>query len=91
MHLCTFEEFKSDKKFDLMFSGCALHWIPKAIVFTKSDDLLKSGGWLAGVRNMPRFETPIYNIIETVVLPLYPDFEIPRGTKEQIEYFDEGL
>ncbi len=89
-HLCTFEEFESDKKFDLIFSGCALHWIPKEIVFTKSDELLKSGGWLAGAWNMPRFETFIYNIIERVVLPLYPDFEIPRGTKEQIEYFDEG-
>ncbi len=89
-HLCTFEEFNSDKKFNLIFSGCALHWIPKAIVLNKSDELLKSGGWLAGVWNMPRFEPSIYNIIERVVLPLYPDFEIPRGTKEQIEYFDEG-
>ncbi len=90
IHQCTFEEFKSDKKFDLIFSGCALHWIPKTIVLTKSDELLKSGGWLAGVWNMPRFEAPIYDIIQSVILPLYPDFEIPRGTNEQIEYFDEG-
>jgi len=89
-HLCTFEEFKSDKKFDLIFSGCALHWIPKTIVLRKSDELLTSGGWLVGVWNMPRFETPIYDIIEKVILPLYPDFDIPRGTKEQIEFFDEG-
>ncbi len=89
-HLCTFEEFKSDKTFDLIFSGCALHWIPKTIVLTKSNALLKSGGWLAGVWNMPKFEAPIYGIIEKVVLPLYPDFDIPRGTKEQIEYFNEG-
>ena len=88
---CTFEAFQSDKKFDLIFSGCALHWIPKAIVLSKSEALLNSGGWLVGVWNMPKFEAVIYDILQSVILPLYRDFDIPRGTMKQIEFFDEGF
>ena len=89
-HQCTFEDFSSIHKYDLIFSGCALHWIPKEVVLEKSDSLLKSGGWLVGVWNMPKFEPVIYDIIQSIVLPLYPDFDIPRGTQEEIDFFDEG-
>lgn len=89
-HQSTFEEFQSKLTYDLIFSGCALHWIPKVIVLAKSEALLKSGGWLVAVWNMPRFESDIYKIIESVIHPLYPDFDIPRGTEEQIKFFDVG-
>lgn len=89
-HQCTFEEFQSDKKFDLIFSGCALHWVPQAVVLAKSNELLQSGGWLVGVWNMPRFDSKIYDLIKSIVLPLYNDFEIPKGSAEEIKYFDVG-
>lgn len=89
-HLSTFEEFQTDQKYDLMFSGCALHWIPQETVLEKSEVLLKSGGWIVGVWNMPKFEPAIYEIIESLIHPLYPDFDIPRGTQEQIDFFDVG-
>jgi len=89
-HQCTFEEYQTDQKYDLIFSGCALHWIPKETVLDKSEKLLNSDGWIVGVWNMPKFEPAIYELIERIIHPLYPDFDIPRGTQEQIDYFDVG-
>ena len=43
----TYESFVSKDKFDLIFSGCALHWVPKDIAISRSVGLLRSGGWSA--------------------------------------------
>lgn len=91
VHQTTFERFETNKKFDLIFSGCALHWIPKDVVLNKSAHYLKEGGWLAAVWNMPEFDENIYRIIDECIRPAFPEFEIPRGTGEHMKLFDEGF
>ena len=91
IHQSTLKIFKATKKYDLIFSGCALHWIEKDVMYERSRELLKEGGWLMAVWNMPRFEEAIYTLINQYIIPFEADFDIPRGTKEQIEYFDHGL
>jgi protein-L-isoaspartate O-methyltransferase len=86
----TYEDFNSEKIFDLIFSGCALHWVPKYIVTTKSAELLTTGGWLIGAWNMPEFSSSVYDAIEEVISPVYKDFDIPRGTQEQMDFFKLG-
>jgi SAM-dependent methyltransferase len=91
IHNCTYEEFKSNKKFDLIFSASAIHWVPRELAYERSHELLNRGGWLVAVWNMPRFSSEVYNIINDIILPLDQDAIIPSGTKEQFDYFDEGF
>ncbi len=91
IHQTTYEEFIPDKKYDLIFSGCAFHWISKDVVFGKSREILKDGGWLMAVWNMPRFDDEIYLLIKELIIPFQEEFDIPRGSKDQLEYFNEGF
>lgn len=91
IHHSSFEDFRATKKYDLVFSGCALHWIAKDVVFEKSRNLLNDNGWLMAVWHMPRFNDEIYALIDKIIIPYSPDFDIPRGTRKQIENFDHGL
>jgi len=40
---------------------------------------------------MPQISQSIYEIIEQVIRPIHADFDIPRGTNEQIDYLQVGL
>lgn len=40
---------------------------------------------------MPRFSSEIYNIFDELILSVNPDFDIPRGTNEQIDFFQQGM
>lgn len=91
IHQSTFEDFKTTTKYDLIFSGCALHWIEKEIVYERSIELLNEGSWLMAVWNMPQFEDEIYTLINRYITPFEAEFEIPQVTKERLEYFDSGL
>jgi len=91
IHRSTFEDFSTTKKYDLVFSGSALHWIEKDVVFEKSRDLLNDNGWLMAVWHMPRFSDEVYVLVDKFIMPYIPGFDIPRGTPKQIEYFDQGL
>lgn len=87
----TYEAFTSKKRFDVIFSGCALHWVPKKIAIKRSSELLEPGGWLIGAWNMPQFAPEVYVMIAKVIHPIFPEFDIPRGTKEQIDFFQSGI
>lgn len=75
------------EKFDLVFSASAIQWIPEALAFTRSLELLKSGGTLAMMVLRGDYRTPdeaLYDEIESV----YDEYfrpEIPYTRK-----FDYG-
>ena len=47
-----------DKKFDLVYSAATIQWIPEPIAFSKSFELLKSGGYLAMMTLHGDYKTP---------------------------------
>ena len=47
-----------DKKFDLVYSAATIQWIPEQIAFSKSFELLKSGGYLAMMMLHGDYKTP---------------------------------
>lgn len=91
VHHTSYEKYLPIKKYDLIFSGCAFHWISKEVVFGNSRNILKENGWLMAVWNMPRFSDSVYSLMERLIVPFDKNFDIPRGTKEQLDYFDEGF
>lgn len=91
IHQSTFEYFNTAKKYDLIFSGCALHWIEKEVAYERSIELLNNGGWLMAVWNMPQFTDEIYTLINRNIIPFEAKFDIPKGTPERLENFDHGL
>lgn len=91
IHNCTYEEFESTKKFDLVFSASAIHWVPRDLAYKKSHEFLNRGGWLVAVWNMPKFSNEVYSLINEIILPLDKYATIPSGTKEQFDYFNEGF
>lgn len=57
------------RKFDLIYSAATIQWIPEKIGFSKSFDLLKSGGIFAMMLTKSDYKTPneaLYNAIEEV-------------------------
>lgn len=58
-----------DTKFDFIYSAATIQWIPEQIAFTKSFELLKSGGSLAMMMMHGDYKTPneaLYNDIQKV-------------------------
>lgn len=47
-----------NKKFDLIYSAATIQWIPEGVAFSKSFQLLKSGGYLAMMVLHGDFKTP---------------------------------
>lgn len=47
VHKAYFEEYHTDKKYDLIYSATAFHWVTPEIGYQKTWDLLKEGGTLA--------------------------------------------
>lgn len=47
-----------DSNFDLIFSAATIQWIPEQIAFSRSYELLKSGGYLAMMRMHGDYKTP---------------------------------
>ncbi len=91
IHHVTFEEFTSNKKYDIVFSACALHWIPKDIAYKKTQSLLKKGGYLVAVWNMCRFQDDIYSLMDKIIKPYDKELDIPRGEKESFDWFEVGF
>lgn len=91
IHHGTLEEFSSDKEYDVIFSASALHWIPKNIAYKKIKGLLKKGGYLVAVWNMPKFQDDIYSLIDKLIVPYDKELRIPKGTKKDFDFFEEGF
>lgn len=92
IHNKDFEHFHVAGDYDLVFSGSALHWVPKKIALSKIQQLLKPGGWLITVWNQLTLAPQVYEILETQVRSKYPDFQLPvyePGVHEG--RFSEGL
>ena len=63
-----------DQKFDMIYSAATIQWIPEAIAFTKTLDLLKPGGTLAMMLTSDDFRTSneaLYNRIQEVYTTYY--------------------
>ena len=72
-----------DKKLDLIYSAATIQWIPEQIAFSKSFELLKSGGYLAMMMLRGDFKTPnetLYNEIQQVYSEYFKP-EIPYTQK----------
>lgn len=42
-----FEQYETEKKYDLIYSATAFHWVESSIGYPKAGEMLKSGGTLA--------------------------------------------
>ncbi|MGD8176903.1 class I SAM-dependent methyltransferase [Marinimicrobium sp. ARAG 43.8] len=87
----TFEEFKPDREYDLVFSASALHWVRKHVAYSKIRQCLKPGGKLVAVWHQPRFSEQVYAAIDATIGQVLPDFYIPRGTHEELALFEQGF
>lgn len=87
-----FEDFDPARRYDLVFSGCALHWVPKEVALSKIQQLLKPGGWLVSVWNQLALGPGVYKILEEEVQSKFPDFQLPVFEPDvHEERFSEGL
>ena len=73
-----FETYNFDHSdFDLIYSAAAIQWIPEQIAFSKSFELLKSGGYLAMMLMHGDYKTPneaLYNDIQK----MYDEYFCPE-------------
>lgn len=87
-----FERFVATRSYDLVFSGSALHWVPKDVALSKIEQLLKPGGWLVTVWNQLAVAPPIYEILEKEVRSKFVDFQLPVFEPDvHEERFSDGL
>ncbi len=100
IHNEDFESFVATGGYDLVFSGSALHWVPKEIALSKIQQLLKPGGWLVTVWNQLTLTPQVDEILEGQVRAKFPDFQLPvydpgvhearfsQGLQELVETWD---
>ena len=73
-----------DQKFDLIYSAATIQWIPEAIAFSKTFDLLKPGGTLAMMLTRSDYKTPneeLYRKIQEVYAKYFKsETEYPHGS-----------
>ena len=58
LHNQLFEDFSSDKVFDVIFSATAWHWINPDIGYRKAHELLQGSGYLVTARHFHHERTP---------------------------------
>lgn len=88
---CDFEDFEGRGPYDLIFSGCALHWVPKDVALEKSADLLGESGWLAAIWNQMDVEPKIIKILNETLVPSMPDFVLPVFGEDVRGHFAAGV
>jgi len=91
VHEAEFEQFQTEYRYDLVASACAIHWIPKEIFYSRVRSLLKPDGWLLGIWHQPRFSNAVYDMIQEIIIPRFPDFRIPRFDAEARKKLNEGF
>ena len=74
----TFEEWNSDRKFDLIISATAFHWVDPKVRYLKASEVLRSGGSLAvfsnqHVRKEDGFFAESQSLYDQYYLPLTAD------------------
>ncbi|MBO7338569.1 MAG: methyltransferase domain-containing protein [Lachnospiraceae bacterium] len=72
-----------DMKFDMIYSAATIQWIPEAIAYTKTFDLLKPGGMLAMMLTSAEYKSDneaLYEKIQTLYDRYYkPDIPYKHG------------
>ena len=72
-----------DMKFDMIYSAATIQWIPEAIAYTKTFDLLKPGGTLAMMLTSAEYKSDneaLYEKIQTLYDRYYkPDIPYKQG------------
>lgn len=69
----TFEEFETTKKYDLIFSATAFHWLDKENKYKKTNSILQDKGFLVLVwNNFLQYNSVIYHKINEVYKKLLP-------------------
>jgi SAM-dependent methyltransferase len=91
VHETEFERFQTRCRYNLVASASAIHWIPKEFFYSRIHSLLTPDGWLLGIWHQPRFQNAVYDIIQEILVPRFPDFRIPRFDLEERELFDNGF
>ena len=86
----TFEDFEAARRYDLVASASALHWIPKKTFYGRIFKLLKPGGWFLGMWHLPLFSEAVYGVIRETISPRLPGFSIPRPSRDILKLFAEG-
>jgi len=72
-----FEQFQPARGYDLVFSGSALHWVPKNIALSKIQEQLNPGGWLVTVWNQFAIAPLVAELVEKEVISDFADFQLP--------------
>lgn len=63
----TFEEFEATKKYDLIFSATAFHWLDKELKYKKTNNILQDNGFLVLVwNNFLQYDSVVYHEINEV-------------------------
>ena len=74
------------QRFDLIYSAATIQWIPEAIAFQKTFDLLKAGGTLAMMLTRGDYKTPneaLYQKIQEIYSAYFrPSIEYPHRAFE---------
>ena len=72
-----------DMKFDMIYSAATIQWIPEAVAYSKTFDLLKPGGTLAMMLTSSDYRSdnePLYNKIQALYDRYYkPDIPYTHG------------
>jgi SAM-dependent methyltransferase len=87
IYQCDFESFESSESYDLVFSGCALHWIPKEFALRRIKRLLAEDGWLAGIWNQMNVDPGVKDVLQQTLVPASPAFTLPEFADADRERF----
>ena len=77
------------RKFNLIYSAATIQWIPEKIAFSKTFDLLKSGGFLAMMYLIGDYKTPnedLYRNIQKVYDEYFKPTSLYMDMREPFDY-----
>lgn len=92
-----FEKWESDRKFDLIISATAFHWVDPKVRYLKASEVLKSKGFLAifsnqHVRKEEGFFAESQSLYDKYYLPLTVDRPPTHATNfPGVEVFEEPI
>ena len=81
-----FEEYEIDKKYDLIYSATAFHWVKSDIGYPKAWEMLKSGGTMAvfwQMSSVTYYDTEMFKGLNAIKQKYLPE--------ESLGYDDDGI